>query len=206
MKNIKDIAKDYGIEEGKLDEFEKAVLENYRTKAELDGKAAKVSELEEQLKAANEAIEAAKTADTANADELTALKEKLEAYENDEKARAAAKTEEAAKAEFEGKLAEAVGDKEFANDIVKAAVTEKAYAMAKANPNMDVKAIVSGIVGEAAGVWKNPQQDPKKMPAQGSANANGTGAINSLEDLKSMSVDEIRAHMKEVDSLLAANR
>lgn len=204
MKNVKDIAKEFGVAEDKLDEFEKAVLENYRTVAELDGKAAKLTELEKQLAEAREAIEAAKNADGANAEEMTALKAKLQEFEDAEKARAAKQTEEQAKAEFAEKLREAIGDKEFANDIVKAAVSEQAYQIAKANPNMDIKAVLAGIVGEADGVWKNPQTAVKKMPAQGAMNPSGSGSINSIEDLKGMSVEQIRAHMKEVDSVLAA--
>ena len=51
MKNIKDIIGELGIEldEAKLGDLEKAVLENYRTVAEVENKQSRISELEQQL-------------------------------------------------------------------------------------------------------------------------------------------------------------
>lgn len=207
MKNIKDITEELGIEldEAKLGELEKAVLENYRTVAEVESKQSRIIDLEGQLATANEALEAAKNADVTNADEVKAMREKIAAYEAADEERKAQTEEEKAHREFEERFQSAVGDKEFANDIVRGAVSDKAYAVAKANPDMDLSAILGGIVGDSDGVWLNPQQDVKKMPAaseNGGAKA-GMQSIQNLEDLKGMSVDEIRAHMDEVNKVLA---
>lgn len=207
MKNIKDIIGELDIEldEAKLGELEKAVLENYRTVAEVDNKQSRISELEQQLATANEALEAAKNADVSNADEVQAMREKIAAYEAADEERKAQTEEEKARQEFEERFRSAVGDKKFANDIVRSAVSDKAYAVAKANPDMDLSAILGGIVGDSYGVWLNPQQDVKKMPAaseNGGAKA-GMQSIQNIEDLKGMSVDEIRAHMDEVNKVLA---
>ena len=207
MKNIKDIIGELGIEldEAKLGDLEKAVLENYRTVAEVDNKQSRISELEKQLATANEALEAAKNADVSNADEVQAMRDKIAAYEKADEERKAQTEEEKARQEFEEKFSKAVGDKQFVNDIVRGAVADKAYAIAKANPDMDVAAILGGIVGDAEGVWQNPQQTVKKMPAasRNGGSASGTQTIQNIEDLKGMSVEEIRAHMDEVNKVLS---
>lgn len=207
MKNIKDIIGELGIEldEAKLGDLEKAVLENYRTVAEVENKQSRISELEQQLATANEALEAAKNADVSNADEVQAMRDKIAAYEKADEERKAQTEEEKARQEFEEKFGKAVGEKQFVNDIVRGAVADKAYAIAKANPDMDVAAILGGIVGDAEGVWQNPQQSVKKMPAASGngGSAAGTQTIQNIEDLKGMSVEEIRAHMDEVNKVLS---
>lgn len=207
MKNIKDIIGDFGIEldEAKLGDLEKAVLENYRTVAEVENKQSRISELEQQLATANEALEAAKNADVSNADEVQAMRDKIAAYEKADEERKAQTEEEKARQEFDEKFVKTVGDKQFVNDIVRGAVADKAYAIAKANPDMDVAAILGGIVGDAEGVWQNPQQTVKKMPAASGngGSAAGTQTIQNIEDLKGMSVEEIRAHMDEVNKVLS---
>lgn len=207
MKNIKDIIGELGIEldEAKLGDLEKAVLENYRTVAEVENKQSRISELEQQLATANEALEAAKNADVSNADEVQAMRDKIAAYEKADEERKAQTEEEKARQEFGEKFGKAVGDKQFVNDIVRGAVADKAYAIAKANPDMDVAAILGGIVGDAEGVWQNPQQSVKKMPAASGngGSAAGTQTIQNIEDLKGMSVEEIRAHMDEVNKVLS---
>lgn len=207
MKNIKDIIGELGIEldEAKLGDLEKAVLENYRTVAEVENKQSRIGELEQQLATANEALEAAKNADVSNADEVQAMRDKIAAYEKADEERKAQTEEEKARQEFEEKFGKAVGDKQFVNDIVRGAVADKAYVIAKANPDMDVPAILGGIVGDAEGVWQNPQQTVKKMPAASGngGSAAGTQTIQNIEDLKGMSVEEIRAHMDEVNKVLS---
>lgn len=207
MKNIKDIIGELGIEldEAKLGDLEKAVLENYRTVAEVENKQSRISELEQQLATANEALEAAKNADVSNADEVQAMRDKIAAYEKADEERKAQTEDEKARQEFDEKFVKTVGDKQFVNDIVRGAVADKAYAIAKANPDMDVAAILGGIVGDAEGVWQNPQQTVKKMPAASGngGSAAGTQTIQNIEDLKGMSVEEIRAHMDEVNKVLS---
>lgn len=204
MENIRDILAGAGVEveAGKLAEIEKAVLANYRTKAEVDSKSAKVAELEKQLAEANAAIETAKGTDTANAAEVERMREQIAAYEQAEAERRAQADEKSARDAFGSKLADAIGDKRFANAIVQGAVTDKAFAMSQANPNMSVADVLDAVVGDAAGVWQNPQQDVKKMPSGGKAAAGSTQGVQSMADLEGMSVEQIRANMAEVDKML----
>ena len=204
MENIRDILAGAGVEveAGKLAEIERAVLANYRTKAEVDSKSAKVAELEKQLAEANAAIETAKGTDTANAAEVEKMREQIAAYEQAEAERRAQADEKSARDAFGSKLADAIGGKRFANAIVQGAVTDKAFAMSQANPNMSVADVLDAVVGDAAGVWQNPQQDVKKMPSGGKAAAGSTQGVQSMADLEDMSVEQIRANMAEVDKML----
>ena len=204
MENIRDILANAGVEveQDKLAEIEKAVLANYRTKAEADAKTAKVAELEQQLADANAAIETAKSTDTANAAEVEKMREQIAAYEQADAERKAESEQKSARDAFDSKLTDAIGDKRFANAIVQGAVTDKAFAMSQANPNMSVTDVLDAVVGDADGVWQNPQQNINKMPSGGKAAATGNQSINSMADLEGMSADEILKRMAEVDKML----
>ena len=165
MDNIKDILKANGVEldDEKLKAIEKATLENYRTKAELDGKTQKVTDLEAQLAKANEALEAAQKADPAKTEEFEAMQKQLAEYKKADTA---------------------------------------AFEKAKANPDMEAKAILDSVTVDEDGIWANPQRDPKKMPGANDGGGSNNTPIQSFDDLKNMSVEEVRKNMSEVNKLL----
>ena len=70
MQDIQDILKAQGIEvtEEQMKAIKNGVLENYRSKAETEAKAAKVKELETQLEKANAALESASKVDPAKSE------------------------------------------------------------------------------------------------------------------------------------------
>lgn len=203
LQNIEEILKANGIEGDPAEAIAKAVGENYKTVAEVEQKAKKLTETQAALDNANKALDEAKKA--AESADVDGLKAKIAEYEEAAKKRTEADEEAKKRATFDEKFGNAVGDKKFVNDIVRDAVADKAYAIAKANPDMDVAAILGGIVSDAEGVWQNPQQTVKKMPAASGngGSAAGTQAIQNIEDLKGMSVEEIRAHMDEVNKVLS---
>lgn len=80
MKNIFEIMKDYGLEvpEDKKKDFEKAVLENYKTVADYDKQTDKVTSLTDQLNTAKEAVKKFEGVDPeALQNEIAALNQKL---------------------------------------------------------------------------------------------------------------------------------
>ncbi len=204
MDNIKDILKANGVEldDEKLKAIEKATLENYRTKAELDGKAQKVSDLEAQLAKANEALEAAQKADPAKTEEFEAMQKQLAEYKKADEERQAKDAEGKAKEEFKAKFDTAVGERKFANSIVQNAIFTAAFEKAKANPDMEAKAILDSVTVDEDGIWANPHRDPKKMPGANDGGGSNNTPIQSFDDLKNMSVEEVRKHMSEVNKLL----
>ena len=209
LKNVREILKDAGVEldDDKLGELEKSVLENYRTVAEFEQKTAKMAELRAQLDESAKALETAKqAADPAKVEELE--RQLAELRKADEERAAKAKAE-AARKEFEGEFDKATNGRKFASPIVREALIEKAFGLASANPDITAgEALKKAIGGDEAGIWENPQQDVRKMPAgdseHGGAPAGAT--VTSMEQLEGMSVDEIRAHMGEIDKMLKERR
>lgn len=204
MDNIKDILKANGVEldDEKLKAVESEVLKNYRTKAELDGKTQKVTDLEAQLAKANEALEAAQNADPTKAEEFKAMQDQLAEYKKADEERKAQDAESKAKAEFKAKFDEALGERKFANSIVGNAIFTAAFEKAKANPDMDAKSILDSVTVDEDGIWANPQRDPKRMPGSNDGGGTDNAPIQSLDDLKGMSVEEVRKHMSEVNKVL----
>lgn len=80
MKNIFEILKEYGLEvpEDKKKDFEKAVLENYKTVTDYDNQTAKVTSLTDQLNTAKEAVKKFEGVDPdALKNEIASLNQKL---------------------------------------------------------------------------------------------------------------------------------
>lgn len=205
MENVKEIIARLGIETDKTDELEKAILANYRTKAELDSKASTIADLKARLAEAGEGGKAAEEAEETIAD----LKAKLAEYEKAEEQAKADKAEADARTSFKAKFDAAVGERKFANKLISDAVFSQAFDKAKANPDMDAKSIVDGITDDMDGVWVNPQRDPSKMPKPTAAGSNAS-PLTSMEQVeartKGMSANErvtfFRDHMAEIDKLI----
>ena len=203
MENIIQILAGLEIEvpEGKRDALNKAVAENYKTVAEVNAKAEKIATLEKSLDEANAAIEAAKGADATNADEIAKMQERIKAYEDAEAERAAEAAEAEKRGAFDADFEKALDGRKFASELTRAAVADKVYGIAANNPDMQVSEIIKSVIGDDD-VFANPQQDVKKMPNTGIGSTGSNGVIQSLDQLHGMSVDEIRAHMGEIDNLI----
>ena len=203
MENIIQILTGLEIEvpEGKRDALNKAVAENYKTVAEVNAKAEKIATLEKSLDEANAAIEAAKGADATNADEIAKMQERIKAYEDAEAERAAEAAEAEKRGAFDADFEKALDGRKFASELTRAAVADKVYGIAANNPDMQVSEIIKSVIGDDD-VFANPQQDVKKMPNTGIGSTGSNGVIQSLDQLHGMSVDEIRAHMGEIDNLI----
>lgn len=202
MKNIDAIITELGIDLGdKAEAFKTALAENYKTVAEVSQKNERIQALEFQLSEATTALKAVEQAKDGDADALAKLKEQVAAFEQKESARLAAEEEARSKAEFSNQFKQALGSKEFANGLVASTVEAKAYETAKANPAMELNAIIAGIVGDADGIWKNPQKEAVKGMQAG--DERGVSSIQNLEDLKNLSEKEINENWAAVSRLLA---
>ena len=162
---------------------------------------AKVSEelMPEIEKAFGKDLEAKKAAESADVD---GLKAKIAEYEEAAKKRTEADEEAKKRAAFDEEFVKALGKKSFANSVVKEAVTEKAYTLRKANADMPIADILKLAAPDEAGIWANPQTDPHKMPGADGA-AGGVSPITSLDQLKTMSPDDINKNWADVQKLLA---
>ena len=140
MKNIFEIMKEYGLEvpEDKQKDFEKSVLENYKTVADYDNQTGK-------LEAANETIKANDTA-------MAELKKQLEGFKDvdvtalNETISNLEKEKETMKADYEKSIA----DRDF-NDLLKESITTA--------KGKNTKAITALLDVETLKASKNQKED-----------------------------------------------
>lgn len=201
MKNVETILQELGIDLGdKAEDFKKEHATNYKTVAEVQQKSERITALENELAEANKALDSVKEASAGDADALKKAQEQIAAFEKEKADREKAETEKADKAAFSERFKKAVGEKTFANDLIASTVEGKAYETSKANPDMDLAAIISGIAGDNAGIWANPQTDPHKMPS--GSTAQGVPQIRSLDDLANATPEFINEHWEEIQKLM----
>lgn len=161
MQDIKNIlAGVEGLTEEQAEAITKGVTDNYRTISETQKKAEKIATLEQQVK---ELTEAAKAVEGSSA-ELEALKNKVAEYEQAEADRVAAAQEQQQRTLFESGFNSAVGERKFTNDVIKSAIFDKVYEACK-TPGVGVAEALADATKDLEGVFVNPQQDVKKMPA-----------------------------------------
>ena len=182
VKGIKQILRDAGLEisDEKLAEIDKAVAENYATRAELGEKREKIQTLQKQVDELGEQI----TSAAGDAEKIEALQKQVEEFKAAEGERQAKAQEKSAREEFEKNLAAAVGEKKFANELTKRAIFDEAFETHKANPDMSAADILKAATENQANVWENPQTSAAKMPTPGTdentKNVDRIGFANAL--------------------------
>lgn len=163
VKGIKQIVADMGLglSEEQVSELDKAVREEYVTRAEHAEKVARIEALTQQVE---DLSERAKQLD-GDASKLEELRQQVAAYERAEADRKAEEAEGKARKAFEQQVDEALGGKSFANSMTRSAVLDRAWQRHQSNPDERAADTLAAVVGDEQGVWANPQSDPHKMPA-----------------------------------------
>lgn len=160
MKDIKAILADFELGDEAKESIIKAVNENYRTIEEMEKKANRIKELEEQNQALTEQVGNLE----GDAEDIEKLREQVKTFEAAESKRKAEADEAAKREQFRAVFDAAVGDREFSNDIIRDSIFDKAYARCTETTGLDAKQVIDDMTKDAEGVWKNPQQDVRKMP------------------------------------------
>lgn len=181
MKNIKAIIEDYSeqLDEKQREAICKAVEDNYKTVEEWQKKQTRISELEEQNQALSESIGNLE----AESEEVQKLRDQVAQFEADEKQRKADEEHQAKRNSFMDVFNAAVGDREFANDIIRDSVFDKVFEQCSNGAGIGAKDALDTITKDADGIWKNPQQDVHMMPEP---NALSTGEPKSKSGLQKM--------------------
>lgn len=212
MRALSEIIQAAGIQadEAQIGALQQELAKDYRSIEEMERKNEAVRQRDERISELEGQVESlgAKAAELESAgdEKVAELQRQVEEFKRADEERKAAEAESRSRAAFEGEFERAVGGREFANGLVRESVLEKAYRTRSENPAMAVEDILKGIVGDQGGVWKNPQQDPARMPKPGSNGAGGEGgkpAINSKDDLRGMSPADINANWERVREVLA---
>lgn len=181
MKNIKAIIEDYSeqLDEAQREAICKAVGENYKTVEEWQKKQARISELEEQNKALSESIGNLE----AESEEVRSLRDQVAKFEADEKQRQADEEAQAKRNSFMDVFDAAVGDREFANGIIRESVFDKVYDQCSNGTGIGAKEALEAITKDADGIWKNPQNDPRMMPDPTQLSTNEPKAKSGLQKM-----------------------
>lgn len=161
MKNIETILKGYeALTDDQRDEIVQAVNENYRSIEEVTKKTERISELEEQNAALTEQVGSLQ----GDSEEVEKLRKQVSDFEAKETERKQREEEAQKRDSFRVLFDEAVGEREFVNDLMRDTVFEKAYTQCQSQNGVGAKAALDEVTKDIDGVWKNPQQDVKRMP------------------------------------------
>lgn len=162
MENIETILE--GIE--LTDENRQAIIDgvkaNYKTIAEVEGKANRITELEGELQKRDETISGLQGSQS----EIEALRQQVADYQAKDAKRQAEEAEQAKFAEFEGKFNSAVGEigKEFVNAYTRDAVLQSVREQCEATAGLNVKDAIDTVAKADPTIWKNPQREVFTMP------------------------------------------
>lgn len=163
MKDIKSILKEHveGIDAEVVDKIAAEVIENYRTIDEVGKKTDRIASLEKELQERDEAI---KNLDE-NAQELETLRDQVSKYEQAEADRIEAEQEAEKRSSFETVFNTALGERKFANSLIRETILNKAYAMCGENSAINASDAIEKLTKDEEGIWINPQTDPHSMPS-----------------------------------------
>lgn len=181
MKDIKAILEGCEISDEQREAIIREVNENYKTINEMEKKNERIAELEEQNKALTEQVGNLE----GDGEELEKLRKQIQEFTEAEDRRRADEAESAKREQFRAVFDAAIGDKEFANDIIRETVFDRVYAKCSEHAGLDAKDVIEEFTKDTQGIWKNPQNDVHKMPAQGMISNNNKGqdaAKKSLAD------------------------
>lgn len=180
MQNVREILSAHidGLDDAKAQQIEAAVLENYRTIGEVEAKGkavdklkARVAELEQAIAERDETIQSM----TGDGEELAKLKETVSEYQRAEKERAEAQAKAEREAKFREAFDAAVGERKFANELVREALLHKSMEAREADPVKGYAEIIDELTKDMNGIWQNAQTDPNNLPAGGTGDTEGDG-------------------------------
>ena len=176
MKDIKAILAEHG--EGLTDDAVKAITDavnaNYKTINEYQKKTDRITQLETQNVELTEQVGNLK----GDSEEVEKLRSQVESYKQADKDRKAQEEAQAKRDQFKQVFDAAVGDRTFANDLVKESVFERVYKTCSEDTGAGAKDTLEKLTNDMPGVWENPQTAPHKMPkaADISTNNNDSAA------------------------------
>lgn len=160
MKDIKAILQGIELSDEDRQTIISEVSENYRSIVEMEKKSNRIKELEGQNEALTEQVGNLK----GDGEEVEKLRKQVEDFKAEEAKRKADAEDAAKRDQFRVVFDAAIGDKEFANDIIRDSIFDKAYAKCTETTGLDAKQVIEDMTKDADGVWKNPQQETRKMP------------------------------------------
>lgn len=152
------------------EEQRKAIVDgvkaNYKTVAETNAKAERIADLEAQLKERDEAIGKLE----GDAKEVEALRKQVSDFEAAETKRKADEAKAEAASEFEKRFDAAIAARSAEEGnrlypLAREALIPKVREACERDSSLTVADAIAALTKDAEGVFVNPQQDVKRMPA-----------------------------------------
>lgn len=136
----------------------------------------------------------------ANKGDTDALQAELDKYKQADEARQKAEQEAAAHKAMEDRFNAVLGDKQFANDLVRNGTMDAFFRALNdpANTGKGDKELFDALTKDAAGIWKNPQQEPVKIAGVNTA----PGAKYTADQIRAMTPEQINANWADVSASL----
>lgn len=168
MKDIRAILEGFQLTDEERETIVREVGENYRSIVEVTKKAQRIEELEQQNKALTEQVGNLE----GDGEELQSLREKVDAFARAEEKRRADELEAEKRESFRALFDNALGDREFANEMIRDSVFAKAYEKCSDATGYDAGKAIEELTENKDGIWKNPQRAAEKMPNQNDISSN----------------------------------
>lgn len=195
MLNIEQILSEI---EGITDDQRKAIIsgvnENYRTKAETDSKAQRISALEKEVEEYKQSVEKLQ----GESQEIENLKQQIADFEAADEKRKNDEIEADKAASFAKTFDDAVASRKdgtgtaFANDLMRESVLAKVREMCEGDTTIGVSEAIESVTKNVAGVWANPQKrEPAKMPT----------SVENKDDKQKAAMNTIHQFMAGVSGL-----
>lgn len=123
------------------------------------------SDIKKERDKAKEAADTIKQLQDSMGD-VDGMKAKLEEYQKADEARQKAEQEAAAHAALVERFGKVKGDREFSSKFAEAGLLDEFNKAINdpANTGKGDKELFDALTKDAAGIWKNPQQEPVKLP------------------------------------------
>ena len=155
-----------------------------------------VKKAKDELKTAKDTIATLE----ANKGDTDALQAELDKYKQADEARQKAEQEAAAHAALVERFGKVKGGREFSSEYAENGLLE-AFNKAindPANTGKGDKELFDALTKDAAGIWKNPQQEPVKIAGVNTA----PGAKYTADQIRAMTPEQINANWADVSASL----
>ena len=155
-----------------------------------------VKKARDELKTAKETISTLE----ANKGDTDALQAELDRYKQADVARQKAEQEAAAHAALVERFGKVKGDREFSSKFAEAGLLDEFNKAINdpANTGKGDKELFDALTKDAAGIWKNPQQETVKVPGV----TVNPGVKYTREQIRAMTPEQINANWADVSASL----
>ena len=157
------------------------------------------SDIKKERDKAKEAAETIKQLQESMGD-VDGMKAKLEEYQKADEARQKAEQEAAAHTALVERFGKVKGDREFSSKFAEAGLLDEFNKAINdpANTGKGDKELFDALTKDAAGIWKNPQQEPVKVAGVDMH----TGAKYTADQIRAMTPEQINANWADVSASL----